>query len=232
MLRQITRLMARRKVTYTHTVESLAAIVMGLQPQRGDRVHAVGGSGDQAFALLAEGAEVTVTDLEATQMEYIERRIICLLKGDERGFLAKSNPPFFTRYPPGWSRKEVKRRAKERYSYLRPLIPDIRKGIPRLTLQEPGNILETMGEESHLYLTNILTYARTRISLADQLGRLEEASSGTLIYIADYNRIVERLGENGVAALSKGVLRLEEERTRAARQYEKGYWQPAVFERR
>lgn len=72
---------------YRNTNESLSAIVKGVNPQKEDFILAVGGSGDQAFALLESGAHVDVVDTNPNQIRYIQERIHSLLNGNYSSFL-------------------------------------------------------------------------------------------------------------------------------------------------
>ncbi len=76
------------KINYTHTNESLEAIVRGMDVNEEDVVLTVGGSGDQGFALLEFAKEVRAVDTSRWQLEYILRRCKMLEKGDYHGFLS------------------------------------------------------------------------------------------------------------------------------------------------
>jgi len=54
-------------VNYRTTNESLDAIVLALQPNKNDKILAVGGSGDQAFSLLEKAGEVCCVDNNEVQ---------------------------------------------------------------------------------------------------------------------------------------------------------------------
>lgn len=59
---------------YVSTNESLEAIVKGMDIQQADKILAVCGSGDQAFALLETAAYVRAVDKDLDQVEYAQER--------------------------------------------------------------------------------------------------------------------------------------------------------------
>lgn len=74
-------------IVFPCTNESLAAIVAGMDVSKEDHVLAVGGSGDQAFALSEHVGSVGVIDADPTQRDFIESRIALLEKGDVGSFV-------------------------------------------------------------------------------------------------------------------------------------------------
>ena len=72
---------ASNAVIYSITNECLDAIIAGLDVKPQDRILAVGGSGDQAFALLEHVKRVTFVDVEPTQIELIKLRTQALREG-------------------------------------------------------------------------------------------------------------------------------------------------------
>jgi len=75
---------------YYVTNENLEAIMLGLDIQEGDRVLAICGSGDQALAMLENGAEVVAVDKVRAQLVYAREQVKLLRQGNFDGFL---NPP-------------------------------------------------------------------------------------------------------------------------------------------
>lgn len=74
-------------LAYSHTNESLDAIIDGLNVQDGDSILAICGSGDQAFALLEKAGAVRVVDVNHHQIAYMMSRKHMLEQGDIEGFL-------------------------------------------------------------------------------------------------------------------------------------------------
>ena len=74
-------------VIYHATNEDLASIVELLKPCPGDRIAAICGSGDQAFALAEHGAQVTAVDMSWEQIVYARTRADALREGNITRFL-------------------------------------------------------------------------------------------------------------------------------------------------
>ena len=72
---------------YACTNESLEGIIQGLDANSRDEILAIGGSGDQAFALLDRARKVKVIDISSIQLDYIKRRHEALARGDFEEFL-------------------------------------------------------------------------------------------------------------------------------------------------
>ncbi|MDI6738339.1 MAG: hypothetical protein QME12_07555 [Nanoarchaeota archaeon] len=71
------------------TNERLEAVVAGLDVKEGDRILAVCGSGDQAFALLENASYVLAADLNKLQVEYARTRAELLKQGNIDGFFSQ-----------------------------------------------------------------------------------------------------------------------------------------------
>ena len=74
-------------VEYRYTDESLLAIMHGLDITKGDRVLAICGSGDQAFAMLEVADSVVAFDCNEDQIEFVRYRMGLLREGNFNGFL-------------------------------------------------------------------------------------------------------------------------------------------------
>lgn len=61
-------------VRYANCWEDPELLVAGLQPTKNKRILSIASAGDNAFRLLAEGAEVVVADLNMTQLACVELR--------------------------------------------------------------------------------------------------------------------------------------------------------------
>ena len=68
--------------------ENPAAIIAGLDVHSEDHVLTVGGSGDQAFALLERAGAVIVTDNNPAQIAFIRQRASSLLENNNALFFA------------------------------------------------------------------------------------------------------------------------------------------------
>ncbi|VVB77619.1 Uncharacterised protein [uncultured archaeon] len=63
------------ELLYSRTNESLAAIVVGLDLKSDDIVYAIGGSGDQAFAILEYAGKVIAVDNNPLQIKLMKERV-------------------------------------------------------------------------------------------------------------------------------------------------------------
>ena len=82
---------------YTHTNENLDAIVEGLSICPEDKVLAVLGSGDQAFAMVERGALVHAVDLNFAQVLFAQKRINFIRDRKYDAFLNVSDDVFLNR---------------------------------------------------------------------------------------------------------------------------------------
>ena len=91
----------KSRLAFDVTNESLDAVVAGVDPSSSDTVLAVGGSGDQAFALLGYADRVIVVDSNLKQLELISQRRKTLedpelfLLGTEGSFHAQARNSYF-----------------------------------------------------------------------------------------------------------------------------------------
>jgi len=76
------------ELLYSVTNESLTAVIQGLELKPDDVVYAIGGSGDQAFAILEYAKRVIVIDSNPEQIKLIKRRAEMLEKSDYAKFLS------------------------------------------------------------------------------------------------------------------------------------------------
>ncbi len=144
---------------FTCTNESLEAILAGLEPKQGDTILAVGGSGDQAFAMLETGARVVVVDFEPDQIALIEHRREALAQGDNwtfarRAYIATDHQP------------EFGVRIVERDDYFKDSerLARMRANVGNLTVLPPMDIFDVIRGNGHavsfgkLYLSSVLGY--------------------------------------------------------------------------
>jgi len=74
-------------VLFRFTNESLAGIITGMDISPGDKVLAIGGSGDQAFAILEFAKKVVAVDKSKDQVDFIRQKVEFLRERDYDGFL-------------------------------------------------------------------------------------------------------------------------------------------------
>jgi len=88
--------------TQNSTNESIEAIIIGLDVQSGDKILAIGGSGDQAFAMIGKGAIITTVDSDEDQLNFMFRRLNQIQNGDYEKFMSNRewkgirNQPYFS----------------------------------------------------------------------------------------------------------------------------------------
>ena len=151
--------MTNKVLVWKYTNENLAAITLGLDLNSSDRVLAVGGSGDQALAILEYANSVKLVDNNPLQIDYALERIEKLRKGDFESFLE-------TRLPSGFisgkltqeiADKEIERRNKY---FFTGRLENIASRLDRLDI-ECADIVETAIKENDftkIYLSNVIGF--------------------------------------------------------------------------
>jgi len=225
-------------VEFDHTNENLDAIVNALQPEPCDRILAVCGSGDQAFALAGYGSQVVAVDPDSDQLLYAQYRLDALLKGSVSAFLnigspISNNPDDVTNETP---EEQIKRL----------LAPNrILPNISNIKLKKNDFISELMESQilfNKLYASNLLGFymhesfkkpslEQKRAWFRNILKRLPESG---IIYFTGPNGLgiddndlegglMREICDDGTYAL-----KLDYELTGIARKYEKE-WIPGVY---
>lgn len=152
-------------IKYYYTNENLTAIIKGLEPKSSDAILSVGGSGDQAFALVERAGLVVVADTNPAQMEYISRRKQYLRDGDYARFLGEK---LLLR-----SMQRTKMRSKNSYFKMQDRLEKIRNNLENLILLDAASIFD-IAELSEgfdkIYLSNAIGYngKKTDFDSADQ----------------------------------------------------------------
>lgn len=216
---------------YDHTNENIEGIVAGLDLCSNDTVLAVGGSGEQAFALLQFAGRVKVVDNNPDQTRFIKKRIEELQEENYSSFLHGSETVYF---------------------FTSNRLHLIQEKLANLTIAEPADIVEIAQKEtefSKLYLSNIIGFKEEEIDhdkvkiiftkLADKL------TVDGLIYVSNHDRLVgfyEYEAERGyrLSLRSKELhpedinflpsnLVLEKDLSLWARTHERFNWYPAVY---
>ncbi len=133
---------------YVCTNESLSSIVKGLDIQPTDNVFAVGGSGDQAFAILEYANSVTLIDYLPEAVDFIKKRVDFLKQGKLEEFLYfKSNP----------ASEGTKTRNK--YFLSKNRLQKITSKLDNLTIIQSDVVLSEISKENNkIYLSNALGY--------------------------------------------------------------------------
>lgn len=217
------------ELNYSHANESLEAINRAMSFEAGDRVLAVGGSGEQAFSMLEHGCKVVVIDNTPPQIDLIKYRKNCLASGNISTFLH----PFSTGELDGvfigtkkiYSEKECVSN-NEAYFKSNDRLEKIKYHLGNLSLLPPMNIFYFLEENAKdfnkIYFSNIVGYLEGD-SIKDMTRLSNILSRGTFAYLTSHG---QRFGREDSSNF--GDFRMDEKRTNTARFFEK-FWMPAVY---
>ena len=203
----------RGNLAYRYTNECIEAIMAGMRPFPEDRILAVGGSGDQAFALIEYAKEVVVAEMEPAQMAYIARRKELLESGDYEGFMHLGNP------------LEEMRPENVDYFLAEGRLDRIRAKLPALVLGEPKPLEEHASEQkfTKIYASNATDGCYRTIPAQELLNALIGGlEPGGLLYLSTPS-ILKAMGVNSQGIVMMGDL------TMRARQVTPGNFQPSVY---
>lgn len=211
---------------YESTNEYLPAIIQGLTPEAKDSILCIGGSGDQAFALLEHVQRVRIVDVDQSQIDLIRERAEALEKKDYTGFVTIGVPTDRT-----YCIENVDRRNNyfDRERFLR-----IAAKLDHFQISEGKDISKDIRRFpkktfTKLYLSNAW-WIKPRKSNSDFVSRLGESLPiGGLIYYTCSLQL------NWKSA-AHPELRIDEERTQLARKLEENNnpfnrWAPTVLEK-
>nr|MBA4405529.1 hypothetical protein [Nanoarchaeum sp.] len=229
---------------YSCTNESLDAIMAGLDVQPQDRILAVAGSGDQAFAFLEIASHVKAVDTSLPQIKLVIQRAQQLREGNYVDFLNYTYNgcldfirPAPTYWPDTGTRYENAHKPG-RSAYFANNFPSrldkIRANLGNLEIsEETADILKVAKKErgyNKIYLSNAIGYNRTLTDdkirrIFSPLPRLLPADG--LIYIANGGLFATYSLDSTL--VFPGV-ELDKELTIKARELDG--WRPAVYRKR
>ncbi|MCK4669994.1 MAG: hypothetical protein KAT43_02230 [Nanoarchaeota archaeon] len=216
----------------TCTNENLGAIILGLDLKPDDNVLAVGGCGDQAFAILEYASEVKAVDFHPAQVDFIKKRIAMLELGDMQRFLMNPKLKADAEFSMGSTmRKDEEINTGRRHAYFtyEGRFNKIRKKLSHLEVEE-ADILEVAVNEkgfTKVYLSNAISYNPSRF-VNPTLVLSEIAANlpvGGLIYVADHD-VISR--DHGDIFLPDRVV-IEEKLTKIAQKTKARQWSSAVY---
>ena len=218
-------------ILYPRTNECIEAILLGLDLKPEDRVLAIGGSGDQALAILGYVKKVKVVDSDPEQIAYIKFRVDMIKKGDS----------LTPTYP---QTRDNMMYMKQTYFDSEHNTKTVRNKIDCLEVAEPSDIISVAKNENwftKLYLSNALAF-RKKLPPRKIRELLNTVSSnlpsGGLIYLPNHDQLCSdfkpgRDYDNPIAP--KGMLpknlELESKLTALARKKERYGWLPAVYKK-
>jgi len=203
----------------------------GLDITEKDRVLAVGGSGDQAFAMLEKADKVGVIDISREQSEFIYHRAILLAARDYNTFLRSAEEgvcdDIFD-----WTNSGG--RPNEEY-FLKPgRLPRIKSRLDRLELFPPRSIVglgPLMRGYNKIYLSNAKISQQGHMSPRLDIFAAEMPMWG-LIYFSDNSELSSHLFPGG-RLHSTGFI-LEEALSRVAQAKERNagnVWTPEIYKK-
>lgn len=169
------------QLNYSCTNKSIPSIIAGMEPQEGERILAVCGSGDQAFALLESGATMIAVDKDVRQVEFAKARFRKLRDGDYHGFL--DAPPAFNPCDP--IARDIYFGRGERMENIRARLANISFRVQ--DVREVGDVVDKA------YLSNVLDWLRSDSEFVR--GFFEQIASHVggngLVYLADKGIVKE-----------------------------------------
>lgn len=245
-------------VAFPYTNETLDAIIAGLDVKQGDNILAVVGSGDQAFAMIAEGAKVVAIDTSQIQIDYAKKRLECLKQGITEGFFGCKDKIKELEKLGGEYAESEKKYAEQSDMYFKSerRMEKVLANMHNLSIIERSILDKKLPLScfNKVYLSNVIeghirsfleefgcknlfNMHQGHVRTLNLLG--SRVNPGCLIYVTDSNRIVsdkaiieygygDRLGEREVLDLEKD----EELSAKAAGLEKSGLrWRPLVLRR-
>ncbi len=211
------------ELPYPKTNESLDAIVEGLDIHARDRVLAIAGSGDQAFAMLVNDAIVHAIDIDDLQVKYMQERARALKKKHFIKFEKYSEP--------------LNKYLKKNNVHLEFL----QKRLMNLQIWEDNLFTTNLKGYNKIYLSNALTGKIEHLRDFLDKSMASKIKFGALIYLTE---LIPRYFVNGTKdnilykkerfdKLNLTNLKVESELTKLAKFYETGSpikrWSPIIY---
>lgn len=202
-------------VLFPISTESLEAIMQGLDPNSDDVILAVGGCGDQAFALIEKAGRVVVSEVNQSQLDLIRKRKEALEAEDyEKFFVATgSDYEFFNSL------------GRVKYFSDRARIDAISRNLPNLVIGRAKSIEEHVGLDTFnkIYASDAISPRHSDIPVRNHLiSVLMGLRKQGLLYMANGHEI------EGVTRISDLGIQFERELTAKARAAESLY-KPVVY---
>lgn len=212
------------EILYSVTNESIDAVVTGLDLKPEDTVLAVGGSGDQAFAILEYANRVQVIDSCPTQINLVRLRTEALRTGMfELFFYGNEDLP-----------REISR--KREYFLKEGRLERIRSKLRNLSISDYLDIfhLRTRKRVSKIYLSNALDWSRNCDEKPEYLSAvIKLLSPAGLLYISNSFTSMPHDEKTYLDLFDLPGLEREIELTQKAREFEKTNtkysWSPIVY---
>lgn len=208
--------MLSTRVRYPITNELLEPIVKGLDLKESDKVLAVGGSGDQAFAILEYAGEVLAVDNVPAQVVVMEQHARLIKRGQFEEFLYPKELEGISTLSRSLDQRDLYFSEGERLSRIRSKLHNISF--------EFGDVFDISerGGFNKIYLSNVLTFNVGSTTMkTDNFMRLSaRLPKDSLIYAAAVNSMPDYL---------MSMLAVDEDLTSLARSYEDDSWDQVVY---
>ncbi|MFW5746727.1 MAG: hypothetical protein ACOCWQ_04225 [Nanoarchaeota archaeon] len=176
-----------RAIAYPKTNEDPADVLLGLQPRRGQKMLAIGGGGDQGFA-LATSAEVHMIDSCPAQIDVIHIRKDALYDGRTEEFLQQDS------YDPTDVYRASFWREPGRMDRLRNRLSQVH--VSQMNLDDALKFACEEGKTfDGIYLSNVLGYDthQTGQDIYRQLCMVAHClPKGGRAYVANHGQLVRR----------------------------------------
>lgn len=191
----------KKGLLYTHTNENLKAIIEGLNLKNleSGSCLAVGGSGDQSFAILEYVNDIAVVDINSFQIDLIKERVNLINNGDFSSFLNPQikNKNLSRLYPIINYRNLINR---NKYFSEENKLSNIRHKLNKMKIYHE-DILNFNGKFDFIYLSNIMSWKikyDTKFSLNLAFLKLSEnLNKNGLLYISDLDIVSNNKRMNG-----------------------------------
>lgn len=179
------------ELEFSHTNESLTAIVSGMELDRNDIVFTIASSGDQGLAILQFAKEVRIGDKNPVQLDLVRERKVLIERGDYEGFLRIDRLGAVDGAYDGMGEGSFEKnklrcieyRLRKREEYFTPERLDIiREKLGSLIILGQGDAIDAIRGEKDLakiYLSDI------GVEPPELEGVAQSLPAGGLIYVTD-----------------------------------------------
>ena len=183
------------EVLYSVTNESLDAVIEGLDLKPDDTVLSVGGSGDQAFAILEYVKKVIVVDINKSQINFIKLRNEALKQKEYNLFFAKKRLV---------SESDEKICMRKKYFSEKGRLERITAKLDDFIILPPANIFRVKLNEpvSKIYLSNTFSSVWGIHSVSDIVKVIKNLSLGGILY---FTQSTITIRDNGIPELKTEV---------------------------
>lgn len=168
--------------SFPATNESLDAVMRGCDPRESDAILAIGGSGDQAFALLERAGKVVVVENDPSQINLISKRYDALRDGNLEEFMGPESD-----YTDIRDLEIV--RLRNQYFSSPGRFERIQKKADKLTILPSMSLLDFLNGDGAavdvIYTSNILNYRKWDAQTSQTINHSEGNDCKVLKHLAE-----------------------------------------------